>query len=477
MFILAQSLDDNPSLVMFLAIVIPILLLVGLFFYFRFFLRERKKFKEESASYIDGVETKSEMNANISTYIASSSAAQFSLIKIDIDRNTELIESFGKEEDDNVLKNLALNIVDSLPKRVELARVDYDQFLLFLKGEYDHEQVIKIAQQLLKLIRKPIRIFGDTMITITASIAVAFYPNHGSNINQLNDSLDITLYTCKREGGNQMKVYTIESGSKESDNLVYYRQIKEGIKNKEFTLYYQPVIDTENKTIFGFEGLLRWNHPELGVLIPHKFINIMEQSGDINWVGSWGLEKLIKEAINIGSHLSSEVVLSLNLSPKQLIDPQLPQNFQKILKKHKISPKNIALEVAEFTLFEKHEVIRNNLKNLKELGFKISVDGFGFDFNGIKRLGELQVDIVKLDKEYMDPENDQMLKNQFINLLIDFAKENNILIVAEGIETKEEYDYVKGLGIKIIQGFHFAEPLREEDLTAYIESKDWAEKI
>ena len=288
------------------------------------------------------------------------------------------------------------------------------------------------------------------------------------------ESLDIAIYTCKREGGNQCRVYAPESATEESTNLEYYKEIKQGIKNKEFTLYYQPQVDCVNKKLFGFEGLLRWNHPKHGVLSPFKFITILEQSGDIKWVGEWGLESLIRTLQEVQKAFPGEnQVFSMNLSPKQLLSPSLAIEFQKIVRKYKINPASISLEIEEFAIFDKHDVIKKNLKDLKAVGFKISVDGFGLDFNGIKKLEELQIDIVKLDKQYMDPDTDMELKQRFISLLIEFAAKNNITIVAEGIEDLEDLSYARKLGINVIQGYNFSKPMAAEEVIKYVRNQEF----
>lgn len=467
------SVTENQSLTIFLAIIIPILVIGAGYFVFRSVIKENKRYKEEVVNYIEGVQNKKEINTSISSYITRQSLP-FSLIMVDIDKFSDIIENFGRDEANKIIKNMALHILDILPKRVEMARIDTDKFLIFMKSEYSKEEALALTRKILSIIIEPITIFGDNTINVTASLSVCLYPNHGNTLKQLMESLDIAMYICKRNGGNQYLLYTEETGAHESENLEYYKQIKKGIKNKEFTLYYQPIINCKTKEFYGFEGLLRWNHPELGLLSPYKFISIMEQSGDIKWVGEWGLESLIKEYLEVKRQgFITNFVCTMNLSPKQLSDASLAIEFQKIIRKYRVNASSIVLEIEEFALFDKHDTIKKNIKDLKELGFKIAVDGFGLDFNGIKRLEEMQVDIVKLDKEYMDPDTDSTLKQQFTNLLIDFASTRNITIIAEGVEDVEVLNSIRNQGIDIVQGYNFSKPLEAKDLEEYIKSNDW----
>lgn len=469
------EITDNVSLTIFLAIIIPILVIIGGYFLYRSVIKENKRYREEVTNYIDGIETKKEINTSISSYISKQFSSSFSLIFIDVDKFSDVIETFGDDEANKIIYDLASRILHILPKRVEMARLDTDQFLLFLKAEYSKEEVNALARKILALITEPICLFGEDNINITGSISIAIYPNHGNNIKKLMESLDIAMYICKKNGGNQYLMYTEEKGINETENIKYYKQIKSGMENKEFTLYYQPIINCNTNQLYGFEGLLRWNHPELGVLSPHKFISIMEQSGDIIWVGEWGLESLIKEYVEICHNTNNDIVCSMNLSPKQLVDPSLPVSFQKIIRKYRVPANVIVLEIEEFALYDKHSGIKDNILKLKELGFKIAVDGFGLDFNGIKRLEELQIDIVKLDKEYLNSDTDTELKKNFIKILLDFAKERNIIIIAECIEDQENLNVVINEGINFVQGYYFSKPIDKEEFEKYVKNGKFIE--
>ena len=193
------------------------------------------------------------------------------------------------------------------------------------------------------------------------------------------------------------------------------------------------MIDGSKEDIYAIEGLLRWNHPELGVLSPHKFITIMEQTGDINWVGLWGLETLIKEWFRLKKKYNREFKMSLNLSPKQLTSKTLAMDFQKLVKKYHISPKLVILEIEEFAIFDRQEQIKENLAQLKELGFDIAVDGFGLDYKALKQLEQSAINVLKLDREYLSGSIDASLKEKFIEILVDFSRTHNLTLVCKGV--------------------------------------------
>ena len=467
------DIDTHLGLNVLVAVIAVLATIALAFFIFRSIKKEKKKFQEEAINYIDGLIQKNELIADVTTYISRSSAAEFSLIYIDLDKFSNIIDAFGKDEANNILSKVAYILVDNLPPRVELTRLQDDKFVAFARGEYRKDEVEEIAVKLLEAISKPIKFFGDNEITITASIGIALYPSHGLTYKDLINDAEIAVYLCKREGGNAYKFYSLENMS-ESANLAYYQQIKKGIKNKEFTLYYQPMIDTNKKDIYAIEGLLRWNHPEYGVLSPFKFINIMEQTGDINWVGEWGLETLAKEQAYLARRYPNKTILmSMNLSPKQLASATIVESFTTIARKAKVNPKNIILEVEEFTLFEKHEAIKQNVANLSKAGFNIAVDGFSLDYSTLSKLASMPIDVVKVGNDFLDSENETFLKEKFVNMLVDYTMKENKTIVSEGIENYEMLVKAKDMNLGIQQGYYFAKPMDADDLDDYLDAEEW----
>ena len=467
------DIDTHLGLNVLVAVIAVLATIALAFFIFRSIKKEKKKFQEEAINYIDGLIQKNELIADVTTYISRSSAAEFSLIYIDLDKFSNIIDAFGKDEANNILSKVAYILVDNLPPRVELTRLQDDKFVAFARGEYRKDEVEEIAVKLLEAISKPIKFFGDNEITITASIGIALYPSHGLTYKDLINDAEIAVYLCKREGGNAYKFYSLENMS-ESANLAYYQQIKKGIKNKEFTLYYQPMIDTNKKDIYAIEGLLRWNHPEYGVLSPFKFINIMEQTGDINWVGEWGLETLAKEQAYLARRYPNKTILmSMNLSPKQLASATIVESFTTIARKVKVNPKNIILEVEEFTLFEKHEAIKQNVANLSKAGFNIAVDGFSLDYSTLSKLASMPIDVVKVGNDFLDSENETFLKEKFVNMLVDYTMKENKTIVSEGIENYEMLVKAKDMNLGIQQGYYFAKPMDADDLDDYLDAEEW----
>ena len=201
----------------------------------------------------------------------------------------------------------------------------------------------------------------------------------------------------------------------------------------------------------------------MGVLNPHSFLNVLEQSGDINWVGVWSFEVMVSDFMAIKEkHPNDAIHFSLNLSPKQLMNPSLPNNYLKVLKRHKALASDFVIEVEEFVIFQQQETIRANISKLREFGFRVAVDGFSLDHSTLMKLKQSPIDIIKISQQDLDDE-DTYIKEHFMEILIQFAKQNNITVVAEKIENQEMIDACLSKGIFYGQGYGISKPISIED--------------
>ncbi len=463
-----------PKGAIVLVAILGLVVLIGLAVFLGYrTIKERQRYLEERSSYMEGVLSKSEFKANVNLLISkSTNDTPFSLVYIDIDEISQMTNAFGDKAVKNVIEIIGQKILKILPFQVQMGRVSLDKFIILFRTEYSKEEVFRVAEQIKDIMKEPVRISYDTETTATASIAIAYYPVHGQNYNQLLNSLEIGVITCKRQGGDKIVVYSEDLGGEEGQNKLYYEQIKSAIINKEFVLYYQPIVNMENHSFVSAEALLRWNHPKLGVLNPKEFINVMEQSGDIYWVGIWGLELMIEQYTVLRRIISNaDFNLSINLSLKQLMNENLASDFQKLLKKYKFPAKNLVIEADEFIIYNKHDVISENMKKLHELGFKIAVDGFAFDYNTLLKLNKLEIDILKLNAAFIEDDNKEILKN-FIELLTNYASKNNIEIIVERIENEEQIEYFESQGIHNFQGYYISKPISSEELEKIAKEPD-----
>lgn len=445
-----------------LSIFIVLAIIIATYFLMQLVIKEAKKVREEKGLLIEGIITKSEMNSIIGMYMnRMGEGANFSLIYLDLDKFGDLVMAFGKKEADQILRTVAQKIKAISPKNTYISKYQGDEFLLFFPQSYDRSEALLYANELLAAFREPISVMGNKVIDLTASIAVTYYPSHGRSIKELLESLNLAIYRVKKEGGNALRLYSSDL-STEEENLEYYYQIKKAIKDKEFKFHYQPIYNIEDETIYGYEALLRWEHPEHGIISPYKFMNLLEQSGDIHWVGVWGFETLVKKHLELRFQSSFKIPkLAINLSPKQLFDEAIVTEYSKIIKRNKVETSNFILEIGEFALFESQEMIVKNIQALKKLGFIITIDGFGVDIATFEKLKELNIYNIKVDYEFI--EEDNFLVTKHLEILKEYTNKQGKLIV-QGIENEEDLDKIKELDIKVAQGYYFSKPVSEDEI-------------
>lgn len=413
---------------------------------------------DEYFSSVKGLKSRGQLIDELNNYIDTHPNPELTLIYADIDNFKGINDAFGQRQGDIVLTTIAKNLVKILPRYASIANFAGDDFVIFIRGDYSYERIESFIAEVQNVISDPIKIFEDE-VKLSASIGIVQAPYNGRHSNVLLSNLEVAMYVSKREGKNRYTFFDAELSDKEADNASYYKQVKKAIARNEFTLYYQPIIDLNSGEIVGLESLVRWNHPEMGLIQPGKFLNILEQTGDINWIGIWGFETIIKFSIEWRKTFpKSQLVFSFNLSPKQLMSPTIVDDFRLLLKKYKEEASNYCLEIIEFALFERYGQIKNNLFDLKSLGFKIAIDDFGLDYSTLNRLEQLSVDVIKLNRTFAKNTKESYLSEKVTEMLAQYADKENKMVVVEGLENLETVNYFANLGIKLGQGYYFSEP-------------------
>lgn len=469
---------DKGSSVLISCIVIAITIGLGVLTFWGI-RKNLRHFKEEKEIIVDNAIPKTQMIQLINKHIkkvGSFGAASF--LYVDLDSFSDLNELFGTKACDEILREMATRIIRILPYKASLTRYTDDEFLVFIRDEDNQLRNEKLCRQILDVINLPFQVMSGDKINLTASIGVCTFPQSGNNFTDIISNLELTTFVSKRNGGNKFTNYYATLSDDEKDNMAYYKEIKEAIQNKEFVLYYQPIIDFKNRVIVGAEALMRWNHPTQGVLSPQKFIKVMEQSGDIRWVGEWGIDTMIKFQEEMTEKFPAiPMIFSLNLSTKQLLNPNLATSLINIASKHHAKPSNFMLEITDFMIYEKIGVIKTNIFKLKDYGFKIAVDGFVLDGQSVQSIQRSPVDVVKLGRSFLKDIENNFMKERLLEILMNFSKENNRTVISEGIESAEMVQYVKDQGIERGSGYYFAKPLAAADFESYVDKMAWRTQL
>ena len=453
-----------------------IFITIGLSVLILFFIkRDIRRQREESEIIVENAVTRRAMETSITQYIKKVDRfGALTLMYVDIDGFADLNEVFGQETCDQILKEMASRILRVLPYKASLCRYENDEYLIFIKDEDNKGRIEKLAGRLNEIISNPYQVLVGESISITASIGIATYPSAGTNFTDLYSNLQLTTYVSKRDGGDKFTNFYASIKEEETDNMMYFKEVKSAILNKEFVLYYQPIVNLADKTMLGCEALMRWNHPTKGVQSPATFLKVLEQTGDIKWVGEWGIETMIHTHNLLAERYPTiPLRLSLNLSTKQLLDVNLANKFIDIMNKNNAKPEQYQLEISDFMMVEKISVIKTNIYKLRDFGFKIAVDGFELDGQSVQAIQRSPIDVIKLGRGFLKDVENNFMKEKLLAILVKYATDNNKMLISEGIETAEITKYVKEQGVFYGQGYYFAKPMSYDALREYLDKKQY----
>lgn len=432
--------------------------MAAIFFLFRGVKKERNRYASEKLKVGEFDKTSfDELLARL--FRAPSKNTHFSVMYFEIHDATGIKETYGEKQYEAIISTLTERLYGVLPESTKICVYQSDLLAAIIEENLDKKALSDLSEFCLTECHKPIRLITRINVETDINIGATSYNAFSANFDQFRANLELSLAAAKRSGLNRYVIYSSEMMDSESQEYKYYQEIKSAIEAKEFTLYYQPIYDLSTRKVFAYESLLRWNHRTLGVLAPNKFLHIMEQSGDINWVGVWAFEQLLgtlQRHKNL--HPDESVILTLNLSPKQLMNPSLTDEFRRVLKKYKVSADEICLEIVEFAMFDKMPVVAENIEKLTQCGFKIAIDDFGVEMSSLKLLETLRADWVKLDRSFIEQSKDDFLIGGIVDTLVEYAEQNGIKMIAEGVEDDVTLDYVNERKIPYGQGYYFGKP-------------------
>ncbi len=441
--------------------------------------RQERKLREENAVLVDTMLTKSAIREAVNTYATRvGSFGSFTLFYIKIDEFETLTQILGQDPVENIVRDIAERLVRMFKGAANIAQFDENSFLIFDKKEYNYEDLQDAAERLLELVSDNSTSIRNKAINVTASIGVAIYPTCGITFKELYSNLELATYIANRQGGNKYLIYYNELKEEESGNLEYFNEVREAMSKGELTLYYQPIVSVKTKALYGFEALIRWEHPIHGIISPAKFIPILEQSGDITFLAKWSLEQVIQMQQALEKvYPNRDIKLTINLSVKQMMEEGMAEDFKKIIRKYGANPSKIILEVAQYAMFEKMNAVRVNLLRLRDTGFLISTDGLGLDFAAISQIESKPIDILKLDKEFLEDINDNQMQERYVQMLVESSEKAGRIVVSEGVENYEKLDYIRKNNIEYIQGYYISKPFPGSDVQEFIHNESWVEKI
>ncbi|MCP4586898.1 EAL domain-containing protein [Pseudoalteromonas sp.] len=376
------------------------------------------------------------------------------LIMLDLDEFKQINDLCGHDVGDEVLKATAERIRESIRSTDVAARLGGDEFGILIQHAESVSDVEHVIHLILQKIKEPLSIH-DQVFKVSASIGIAFIPDDGRDYMSAYKHADMAMYEAKNAGKNRFCFYNEELQHQAVERINLQQELDRAFKNNEFDLYFQPIIQLSDKSICGYEALIRWNHSEKGVLPPSCFIEVAEHSHKIIKLGYW----VVDEACRIIKEHSLDVRISINLSPKQFSDPNLIKKIQESLDRYQVKPEQLELEITESCFIDDFDVAIETMKKLSGLGISLSLDDFGTGYSSLSLLQQLPVQKLKIDRSFVNDIPHDGRDRSIVQGMTFMAHELDLIVVAEGIETSEQLKIIEELGCDFGQGYFFSKPL------------------
>ena len=385
--------------------------------------------------------------------------AEFStaILFIDLDRFKEINDSYGHTVGDKLLKKVADRLKETSREQDTVARVSGDEFVVILEDIHHTQDVVFIAQKILDQLSQPLLI-DDHHFRITASIGIAMSPNDGMQSTELLKKADTALYRAKDQGRNDFEFFSEEMALANFELMYLNNALRKALEHDEFVLYFQPQVNAFTGKTVGTEALVRWNSEEMGLVPPLRFIPITEDTGLIIPLGEWILNQACQQMKNWLTNGADFDYIAVNISGRQFSDKNIVNTVKKALENTQLEARYLELEITESTIMQEERYI-TVLNELKALGIRLSIDDFGTGYSSLSRLKHMPIDKIKIDQSFINglPHNkDDITITQTV---ISLAKNFNLEIIAEGVETEEQLKFLKEHGCTNIQGYLFSRPV------------------
>ena len=382
---------------------------------------------------------------------------QFTLFCMDLDRFKIVNDTLGHAFGDELLKQVARRISEGAPETTMIARLGGDEFAILIKGAAEDAETVAFAEAIISALRQPFEI-ENQIIRTGVSIGIAQAPAHGRDASVLLRRADIAMYEAKATGGNAFTIFSHEMETRFAERNELEKDLKLAIVNDELLLHYQPIICTKTRKISGFEALVRWQHPTLGLISPDKFIPLAEETGFIRAIGRWVLAAATEEASNWPDHYS----VSVNLSAVQFLNRRLVREVEDALITSGLQPQRLHLEITESVLMDQSEFTKSILEGLHGFGVNINLDDFGAGYSSFNYILEFGFQRVKIDKVFLQDRYDHRKAHAILTALTSFCRDLNIETVAEGVESETHLKLLEDIQVDALQGYYFSRPVEAE---------------
>ena len=398
---------------------------------------------------------------------ASREALPLTVLFIDLDHFKQVNDTYGHSMGDELLRLAAARLREAMRSGDVLARVGGDEFTMLLHGPRDGNEAIAVAGDVAEAFRAPFQL-ASSRIWITASIGIAMYPSHGHEAEDLIRSADNAMYYAKEQGRNQIQLFTREMSERHSARASLERALRTALDGDQLEVHYQPVVNTAEGTVVAMEALLRWRHPELGLIGPDMFIEVAEQSRLIVPIGEWVLARACRDLRTMQELGYPALRVAVNLSARQFQHGDLLEIVARALGEGGIDPHHLELEITETVAMQNAEMTLKTLHDLKAMGVSIAVDDFGTGYSSLVYLTRFPIDTVKVDRTFVRDVINDSNDAAVVAAVLALARSLKLRTVAEGVETPEQLSFLASHQCVEMQGFLLSRPLHLDAVGAFL---------
>lgn len=377
---------------------------------------------------------------------------------VDLDRFKDINDHFGHDVGDLMIQEMGQRLSRIIRDSDTAARLGGDEFAIIQTDVQNIEDTIVLAQRIIDELAQPFDCRGIRLHS-TASVGITLFPEDGENPEQLVKNADMAMYAAKAEGRNNYRFFLPSMHERVKERKTIEEDLRNALEQDQLELYYQPKVDCRTERVVGAEALVRWNHPQRGLILPGEFISVAEECGLINRLGAWVLQRACKQTRAWRDSLFSDFRIAVNLSPAQFQDAELVNSVTEIVKETSLPAGTLELEITESILMNNPEKAVSTLEELKELGVLIAIDDFGTGYSSLNYLKRFPVTSIKIDRSFVNDIHVDVDDKAIVDAVIGLGHSLNLEVVAEGVEEIEQLVYLQEKGCNFIQGYLFSKPL------------------
>ncbi|MCK5002072.1 MAG: EAL domain-containing protein [Gammaproteobacteria bacterium] len=395
---------------------------------------------------------------------------------IDLDMFKNINDSLGHALGDKLLKKVAARISKTIRNEDTVSRLGGDEFVLIIGSLKSKLDAAQFSENILELFKESF-VIDEHEVFIGASIGISVFPQDGRDTETLLKNSDAAMYRAKKEGRNNCQFYTPDLTSNACERLSMETYLRHALENNELVLHYQPQYSFESGQIIAVEALLRWQHPEHGLIYPDKFISVAEETGLIVPIGEWVLETACKQLIKWKNSDCMPLRMAVNLSARQFWNPGLATVVQEVLKNTGVQPCDLDLELTESIIMHDTKITEDALNTFHEMGVELSIDDFGTGYSSLSYLKRFPIDRLKIDRSFVRDITTDKNDADMINSIIALGHCMGLKVLAEGVETEEQLNYLKEHGCDEVQGYYYSRPVAAEEIEVLLYEKKVMEII